>query len=387
MQGVAIVGTGQTRHGKRQDLSFPELVREAVVAALEDAKLNIDDISAVVTGSMPPFMEGTNAPHLWWADGLGAVDKPLMRVATCGTTGMSIAQAAYYHVASGMYDIVLAVGAEKQYEGEPQGAMTAVFDPFYQRSFIAGAPGVFALQCNDYIHRYNIPEEEIRMAAARVSVRNHTNALDNPYAHIKIKITVEDVLKSRIIAYPVRLLDVCPASDGACAVIFAAEHVAAKITSQPAWIKGVGYAGEEHNCGDSDKVVWQSAIIASRNAYRMAGIRNPVDDLDVVELYNPFTFQELLYYELFGFCEPGQAWRLVQDGTVMPGGSLPCSPSGGVLSTNPIGATGLIRVAESAMQVTGKAGVHQVAGARTAFASAMGGSNQINGVMIISSDK
>lgn len=387
MRGVAIVGTGQTKHGKRQDLSFPELIREAVVAALEDAKLTLGDISAVVTGSMPPFMEGTNAPHLWWADSLGAIDKPLLRVATCGTTGMSIAHAGYYHVASGMYDLVLAVGAEKQYEGESQGTMTRVADPFYQRAFIAGAPGVFSLQCNEYIHRYKIPEDKVRQAAARLSVRNHDDAFDNPYAHIKIKITEEDVLKSRIIAYPVRLLDVCPASDGACAVIFAAEHLAEKITPRPAWVKGVGYAGEEHYCGDSDKVDWQSAIIASRKAYSMAGIKNPLEDLDVAELYNPFTFQELLYYELFGFCEPGQAWRLVEDGTVMRGGKLPCAPSGGVLCTNPIGATGLIRVAESALQVTEKAGDHQIPGAKTAFSSAMGGANQINGVMIIGAEK
>ncbi|MBC7106553.1 MAG: thiolase family protein, partial [Firmicutes bacterium] len=296
----------------------------------------------------------------------------------------SIAQAAYYHVASGYYDVVLAVGAEKMYEGDPQGTMTTVAEPFYQRPFIAGAPGIFAFQCNEYIHRYNIPFEKIRLAAAKLSVRNHLDAFDNPYAHLKLNITVEDVLKSRIIAYPVRLLDVCPSSDGACAVIFASERRATEITTRPAWVRGVGYAGEEHWIGDSDKVVWESARKAARDAYRMAGITDPLKQLDVAEVYNPFTFQELLYYECFVFCEPGQGWRLVEDGVVMRGGELPCDPSGGVLSSNPIGATGLVRVAEAAMQVMGRAGAHQIPGAKTALAHAMGGTNQINGVMIIS---
>jgi len=384
VRNIAIVGTGQTRHGRRDDVSFPEMVREAVVTALANAGISLEDVSAVVCGSMPPPMEGVNSPHLYWADAMGAVGKPLIRVATCGTTGMSIAQAAYYHVASGLYDVVLALGAEKMYEGDPQGTMSAVADPFFQRTFIAGAPGIFAMQCNEYIHRYGIPEDKIREAAAKVSVRNHLAAFDNPYAHIKLKIGVEDVLKSRIIAYPVRLLDVCPSSDGACAVVFASEEKAKKISTRPAWIRGVGYAGEEHWMGDTDKVEWESARKAARDAYKMAGIKAPLKELDVAEVYNPFTFQELLYYECFGFCEPGQAWRLVEEGVVMPGGELPCDPSGGVLCSNPIGATGLVRVAEAAMQVMGKAEARQVPGVKTALASAMGGMNQVNGVMILS---
>jgi acetyl-CoA C-acetyltransferase len=328
-------------------------------------------------------MEGVNAPHLYWADALCANDHPSMRVATCGSTGMSVAHAGFYHVTSGLFDLVLALGVEKMYEGEPQGTMTTVADPFFQRNFLAGAPGIFSMQCNAYIHRYHIPEDRIRQAAALISVRNHTDAFDNPYAHIKIKITVDDVLSSRIIAYPTRILDVCPASDGACAVIFASEEKAKKIGGKTAWIKGVGYAGDEHWFGDSDKVVWLSAITAAEKAYQMAGIRDPLKELDVAEVYNPFTFQELLYYECFGFCEKGKAVDLVEKKVVERGGKLPCAPSGGVLCTNPIGATGLQRVAEAAMQVTEKAGAHQIPGARTALAHAMGGMDQLNGLMII----
>ena len=181
-------------------------------------------------------------------------------------------------------------------------------------------------------------------------------------------------------------MDVCPSSDGACAVIFVSGEKAKKLSRKAAWVKGLYYAGDEHFFGDSDKVVWESAIIAAEESYKMAGITNPRKEIDVAEVYNPFTFQELIFYECFGFCERGEACKLVEDGTVLRGGELPCDPSGGVLCTNPIGATGLIRVGESALQVTGRAEERQIPGAKIALAHAMGGSDQFNGVMIIGSE-
>ncbi len=134
---VAVVASGQSRCGKRLDVNYPELVREAVVAALDDAGIGIDRIQAVVTGSMPAPMEGVNSPHLYWVDAMGAAGKPVIRVATCGSTGISIAHAAFYHVASGLFDLVLAVGAQKMYEGEPQGTMATVADPFFRSQNVA----------------------------------------------------------------------------------------------------------------------------------------------------------------------------------------------------------------------------------------------------------
>jgi len=286
-----------------------------------------------------------------------------------------------------MFDLVLVLGAEKMYEGDPQGTMATVADPFFQRPFLAGAPGIFSLQCNEWAHRYGIDETRVRMAAAELSVRNHDAALLNPYAHIRIKISVDDVLKSRVIAYPVRLLDVCPASDGACAVIMASERMAKKLGRPAAWIKGVGYCGEQAFFGEGDKVVWRSAINAAKSAYDQAGITNPRKELDVAEVYNPFTFQEMLFYECFGFCDFGHGCELVEQGVVMKGGDLPCDPSGGTLCTNPIGATGLQRVSEVVLQVTGKAEERQVGGAKTGLAHAMGGLDQFNGIMIISRER
>ncbi len=279
-RAVAVIGFGQTKHGRRDDLNYSELIYEAVKTAIEDAAISPGDIEAVIHGTMPSAMEGINAAHLYLSDAMATFGKPLMRVATCGSTGMSVAHSAFYHVASGMFDVVMAVGSEKMFENDPQGTMETVADPWFQRAFISGAPGVFSMQGIQYSHRYNLPEERVREAAARISVNHHDNALDNPYAHIRRKITIEDVLKSRIIAYPTRLMDVCPSSDGAAAVIFASEEKAKKMPKKPAWVKGLAYYGDEHFFGDSDKVEWESAILAAERAYKMAGIQNPRKELD-----------------------------------------------------------------------------------------------------------
>lgn len=383
---VGIVGVGQTKHGKRMDVCYADLVREAVRAAFNDAGISPADIEGVVSGTMPSMMEGIAMTHLGFADALQAVGKPILKTETCGSTGVSVAHTAYYWVSSGMADVVLAVGHEKMNEGDSQATMTTVMEPFYQRYFLSGAPGVFSMQSQAWEARYHIPEEKIREAAAVISVNHHDSAFDNPYAHIKVRLTHDDVKNAKIITYPIRLYDVCPNSDGACAVIFASREFARKCGKKVAWVKGVGYRGEEQFFGDSDKAVWPSASEAAKEAYQQAGITNPRKELDVAEVYNPFTYQEMLFYECFGFCEFGEAPDLVLKGVFGRDGELPCDPSGGVLCTNPIGATGLIRVAEAAMQVTGSAGDHQVPGSKLALAHAMGGIDQFNGIMIIGSD-
>jgi acetyl-CoA C-acetyltransferase len=384
-RAVAIIGVGQTRHGRRMDVSYPDLVREAVLRVFEDTGLSPRDIDGVVSGTMPSMMEGIALTHFYFSEAMQAVGKPILKTETCGSTGVSIAHTAYYWVASGLADLVLAVGHEKMNEGNSQATMTTVVEPFYQRYFISGAPGVFSMQSQMWTARYGIPEDKIRDAAAFISVTHHDSAFDNPYAHVKIRVTAEDVKTARVITYPIRLLDVCPNSDGACAVIFASEKMAKKIGRKAAWVRGIGYRGEEYFFGDSDKVVWESAIQAARQAYDQAGIKNPRKELDVAEVYNPFTYQEMLFYECFGFCDFGTSPDLVLKGTFARKGTLPCDPSGGTLCTNPIGATGLIRVAEAAMQVTGKAGDHQVPGAKLALAHAMGGVDQFNGIVILGS--
>lgn len=382
---VAIIGTGQTMHGKRMDVCYPDLVREAVMAVYKDTGLSPEDPDGVVCGTMPSMMEGIAMTQFYMADAMQAVGKPILKTETCGSVGVSVAHTAYYWVASGEADLVLAVGHEKMNEGDSQATMTTVLEPFYQRFFLAGAPGVFSMQSQQWSVRFNISEAKIREAATHISIHHHDSAFNNPYAHIKVRLTPDDVNNAYVITFPIRLYDVCPNSDGACAVLFASEEWVKKLGIKPAWVKGVGYRGEEQFFGDSDKAVWPSAVEAAKEAYEMAGITNPRKELDVAEVYNPFTYQEMLFYECFGFCEFGQAPDLVLKGVFDRDGELPCAPSGGVLCTNPIGATGLIRTAEAAMQVMGKAGAHQIGGAKLALAHAMGGIDQFNGVIILSS--
>jgi acetyl-CoA C-acetyltransferase len=383
---VAIIGSGQTKHGRRNELTYPDLVREAVQDVFKNTGLSPDDIDGVVYGSMPSMMEGVAMTHFYFADALRAVGKPMMKTETCGTTGLSLAHTGYYWVASGLADVVLVVGSEKMHEGDSQATMSTVLEPYYLRYFLAGAPGVFSMQAQEWMVRYRIPEDKVRDAAARISVDHHNDAFDNPYAHIKVRLTPDDVKNSRVITYPIRLWDVCPNSDGACAMIFASEEKAKKMCRRPAWIKGLGFCGDEYWYGDSDKVSWACALETAKQAYDMAGIKNPRRELDVAEIYNPFTFIELLHYECFGFCDPGEACDLTLKGVFSRSGELPCDPSGGVLCTNPIGATALIRVAEAAMQGSGTECDHQIGGAKLAFAHGLGGVSEFNGIIILGSE-
>lgn len=384
-RAVAVIGTGQTKHGRREDISYPDLVREAVKKVFEDAGITPNDVDGVVYGSMPSMMEGVAYNHFYFADALRVVGKPLLRTETCGSTGQSVAHTAIHWVASGMADVVLAIASEKENEGDAQATMMTILEPFLQ-VVVGGAPLAFSLQSREWMGYYHIDDAKAREAASIVSVDSHDGGLNNPLAHIRVKLSKEDVTNAPIITYPVRLYDVCPVSDGACAVIFASEEKAKKICKKPAWVKGLGFRGEEYFMGDSNKAVWQSTIEASKEAYKEAGITNPLKELDVAEVYNPFSYQELMFLECLGICPPGESPDYVIKGTFSPGGELPCDPSGGVLCTNPIGAAGLIRVAEAALQVTGKAGEHQVEGAKLALSHAMGGVMQFNGITILGSE-
>ena len=384
---VGIIGVGQTQHGRREEMCYPDLVREAVLRVFENSHLTPDDVDAVVTGTMPSMMEGIAMTQFYFADAVQAVGKPILKTETCGSVGMSIAHTAYYWVASGMADVVLAVGHEKMFEGDSQATMVTVLEPQYQRSFLSGPPTAFSIQSQMWSTRFNIPEEKIREAATHISVLHHNSAFDNPYAHVKLRLSREDVMNAPVVAYPIRLYDVCPNSDGACAVIFASEDKINHFGRKAAWIKGIGYRGEEYFIGDSDKVVWRAAIESAKEAYDMAGISNPRKELDVAEVYNPFTYQEMLFYECFGFCDFGESPDLVLKCVFDRDGELPVDPSGGVLCTNPIGATGLIRVGEAALQILGQAGDHQIGGVKLALAHAMGGVVQLNGIMILGEQK
>ena len=370
MRPVAVIGTGQTKHAKaRLDVSQPELVREAASAALEDAGIRPQDVDAVVISNMELF-EGRAFPELWVGEGAFAAGKPCLKVATGGTSGTSACIAGFHQAASGAFDIVLVVGFEKHSEGHTQTGM-ALTDPFWDRAVASGAVGNFALSISQYMSARGVTEQH----AAMVAVKARRNAANNPYAHLQMPdLTVEQVLESRMLAHPVRLLDMCPQSDGAAAIVVASGDATRRHCRQPAWVHAAVTRHDQPYLGDLDRrlVTMRALRDAARAAYSEAAITRPLADIDVAEIYEPVTYAELAWYEALGFCEDGNAGRLIEEGVTGMDGELPVNPSGGVLSTNPVGASGVIRVAEISAQLMGRAGSRQVPGVRTALATGYG---------------
>jgi acetyl-CoA C-acetyltransferase len=384
-RAVAAVATGQTDFAARRlDVGIPELVRESIDRCLDSRDLTLADVDAVVLGNMDMF-EGINLVDHWLADAIGIGGKPLWKFNTGGTVGTSCAVAAYYLVASGFHRRVLCVGFEKQSEGSAQSSITTVGDPIWERAVMAGAIGNFAAMTSVYVNESGVTPEQ----AAKVAVKARRNACKNPHAQLKMPdITVEEVLASKMLAYPVRMLDFCPSSDGSCSVLFAAEEDATSLSPRPAWIHAAVTAHDQQYMGDSPKRLaeMRSLIEARKKGYAYAGIGDPVKDFDVAEIYEPATYAELAMYECLGFCEKGGGGRHIDSGIPEMDGELPVNPSGGVLSANAVGATALVRVAEAAMQVMHEAGEHQIPNVNRALATGYGG-NAWTDLLVLSAEK
>lgn len=366
---VAIVGTGQTFHkSHRPDVNGQELINEAVQRALADAGLKMKDIDAVLIGNMDHF-EGINYVDCWSVDGSGGAMKPVLKITTGGTTGASLAIGGYHMVGSGMFDKVLIIGWEKNSESDTTGAITTAFDPIWDRQVFAGAISGLAVEAQAYMARYGATDRD----GARVSVRDRKHAMNNPHAQLRKEVSLEDVLASPMLADPIHLLDVCPRSDGACAVIMASEDSAEKICPVPDWLWGTSAHNTYSYLGDVDWGRLTSMEQCAREIFKKAGIKEPRKEVNVIEMYQPYSFAGLVWIEDMGIVGHGEAPRYVWDGNTDMGGELPINPSGGVIACNPIGATGLIRCAEAAMQVMGKAEGRQVPDVRFAVSTGFGG--------------
>jgi acetyl-CoA C-acetyltransferase len=373
----AVIGIGQTRYKKaRSDVSIPGLLREAAARALDDAELTWTDIDAVVVGKAPDAFEGIVQPEYFLADALGANGKPLLRVHTAGSVGGSAFIAASHLIRSGAFVRVLAVAWEKQSEGNAQWGLSA------GRSGGLGAGGYFAPWIRTFIAETGAPEH----IGWLVAVKDRLNALKNPYAHLRLAdITVDKVKASPMLWDPVRFLESCPSSDGAAAAVLTDEAGARRAPKPPVWVAATAVRSELGSFPGRDPVRPQAGIDCARDVYRQAGIAAPRREIDVAELYVPFSWYEPMWLELHGIAAEGDGWRMVDDGVTSMTGSFPVNPSGGVLSSNPIGASGMIRILEAAMQVRGTAGEHQIDGARTALAQAYGGSAQYFAMAILRS--
>jgi acetyl-CoA C-acetyltransferase len=224
-----------------------------------------------------------------------------------------------------------------------------------------------------------------------VALKDRQNALKNPYAHLhEHDITFDSVKDSMMLWDPIRYSETCPSSDGACAMVLTNEKggdAAAADGRPPAWVKGTAFRSEPTMFAGRDQVNPQGGRDCSADVYRQAGITNPREQVDVLEMYVPFSWFEPMWLENLGFCGEGEGWKLVEDGVTQMDGDLPVNCSGGVLSSNPIGASGMLRFAEAAMQVRGQAGEHQIDGARTAVGHAYGGGSQFFAMWVVGAEK
>ena len=380
-QPAAVIGVGQTHHrAQRKDVSMAGLCREAIDRALLDANMTLDDIDAIVVGKAPDLFEGVMMPELFLAEALGAAGKPLLRVHTAGSVGGSTAIVASSLVQAGVHKRVLTVAYEKQSESN---AMWALSVPVpFNMPVHAGAGGYFAPHVRSYIRRSEAPTH----VGAIVAAKDRTNALKNPYAHLREEKTVEQVLASQMLWDPIRYDETCPSSDGACALVIVDEDTA-RSSSNPAWIHGTVMRSEATTAAERDQVNPQASRDAAAALWKQAGITSPIDEIDAAEIYVPFSWFEPMWLESLGFAEEYAGWKLTESGATAMDGRIPVNCSGGVMSSNPIGASGMLRFGEAALQVRGAAGEHQVDGARRALGHAYGGGSQFFAMWVVGSEK
>jgi len=377
MDRVAIVGVGQTKHEKRKKgETFDTMVYEVTCKALEDAGITIREIDNVVSVSND-FWDGRTISSMAIQDACGSYNKNISTVEGDGTFGILYGA---MRILSENFGTTLVVSHMKGSESHMNLITNAMFDPIYERNLGLDAITSSALQARAYMDKYGITEEQ----CAKVSVKNHRNAKNNPYAHLAMDLTVDEVMKSRMLAEPIKFLDSSPISDGAAAVILASEKRASTITNKPVWIKGIAHCADAHHLGDRDLAECAALAETSKKAYEMASINDPLREIDVAEVYDAFSYQELMWYELLGFCGRGEGGKLIDERVTDCNGVLPVNPSGGCLSAHPVMVAGMVRVIEAALQIRGDAVARQIPGVKTALAHGINGPcGQSHCVMIL----
>lgn len=397
MRKVAVIGVGATQFKARWiEKTYFELAYDAVKTALEMAGITKNEVESAVYAIYNEFFQRQFMPELFTHDYLGFTFVPATRVAAGGATGGAAIRTGFMEVASGAHDIVAVVGLEKctdcwDYDrnvGTPEVLRSIAYsiDMAYEYPLGAFAAAEYALPTVAHMEKFGGPTEE---QMAMVSVKNHKNAMNNPLAQSGMEITVEDVMKSRMICYPFKFYDNCLYTEGAAALILASEERAKELTDKPVYITGVGSATDMGFPGfktGKKSNIWEfgSSRIAGERAYKMAGIKNPREELDVIEIHDAFTAAELLSYEAFGLCEPGDGGKLMEEGATQMDGDIPVCPSGGLIGCgHAVGATGVMQTGEAVLQLRDEAGKRQVKNARKALVQSIGGVACANTVAMI----
>jgi acetyl-CoA C-acetyltransferase len=373
-----------TKFVRRAQETAKELAWEAASQALASCEMTLDDIDAVVIGTAPEAFDGVHMNSEYLSDAAGGWGRPVMRGYVGGGTGVFSPIQGWYHVASGLFDTVLVVCEEKMSscQPHPQGAFLTIFDHTTERPLEPNLLWIFALEMNAYMSRYGLDKRDI----ATVSVKNKRNAALHPAALLgDPDITVDDVLNSEVLAWPVQRLDVSPITDGAVALVMCAEHVARRVTDKPVWVEGVGWNLDTAYWTNRDLSYPTYVEEAARMAYEMAGITEPRKQIHIAEPYDPFDYKELHHLEGLMLFDKGKAPEAAAAGVTQRDGDLPVCPSGGLLGVgNPIAAAGLMKVAEIYWQLRGEAGARQVPGQpKRGLAQAWGDLMQVGTVVVL----
>jgi len=381
---VAIIGTGLTKFGEHWERSLRDMAVEAGVKAVEDAKINGKDIQFIVGGNMSGGMfTGQEHGSALMADYLGLNPVGAIRTEGACSSGALALRVGFMAVASGMYDIVAVGGVEKMtdvYGPQAATALAGAMDYETEAYFGATFPGIYALIARRHMYQYKTTREQLAM----IAVKNHANAVHNPFAQYQKAITVEEVLSSPLVADPLRLLDCSPITDGSAAVILAPAEIAKKYTDTPIYIKASSQASDTLSLfARRDITTLDATVVAAKQAYAMAGVTPK--DIDLAEVHDCFTIAELCAYEDLGFVKKGEGGKFIESGQANIGGRLPINTSGGLKAKgHPVGATGIAQIIEIVKQLRGEAGKRQVSGAEIGLTHNVGGSGATAAVHILS---
>jgi acetyl-CoA C-acetyltransferase len=349
---VAVVEVAQLP-GKESGDAFLEQVYRVCREVLDKAGMKRTDVDTTISAASDIFHGGISCANAYYWDAGAALLRNGSR-----NDGESLTSFFYaaMRIASGAFDTALVFGVCKGSENPDTDTLTHFFtDPFYQRQMGLNETLAAGMQMREYLDRYGVTEEQ----CAKVVAKNLGNALYNPYAHIKKRCTIEEVMASPSVADPLKEMEIGPKSEGFVAMLLTSEDKAKKLTDKPVWFKGFDATLDSFYLGDRDLLATQLPTVAKR-AYNMAGITEPRKDLDVVEISEPYAFQELLWCEQLGLCDEGEGGKLIDSGATRMDGDIPVNPSGGVLAMNPYATRGLYRLAEVVLQIKGEAGEHQL---------------------------
>jgi acetyl-CoA C-acetyltransferase len=363
---VAVVSWAQTEHQGALERETPQsIIYMAVNQALSSCGMDIHDIDVVIDAGSD-FLDGRGISTCITVDAMGGHFKEESKVAG---DGLLAAIYAYMRLASGLFSTALVIAYGKSSESDPSLQTQAMCEPFFTRPLGLDGLAAAALQARTYMHRHGVGEE----APAGVVVKNRAAGELNPYAQLRQAVTLDEVMSSARAVSPIRELECSPVTDGACAVVMAQGDVAKALQVPSAWVSGLGHCSDAYSLGTRDLHKAVAASRAAAEAYSMAGISDPLAELDAIELCEFYAYQELMLYEALGLCGDGDGADLLASGVTMPLGKTPVNVSGGVLCANPLVATGLVRLAEVSAQVTGRAEYSILKGARKGLAHGGGG--------------